>query len=117
MYEKKSYSNLIPFHRFYFVIPSPNPNEQFYNFALLFVWLASLVNHKVEKPGQFDDPNAISATIATEIKKLNIPFDFPPGKLKQGHGDAVLYAIQAMVDLVLDTIKFKFQKPAHKVDE
>eukprot|EP00842_Homolaphlyctis_polyrhiza_P000369 jgi/Hompol1/1332/HPOL_002682-RA len=109
--------NIKPFHRFYFTAPSTNPNEQFFHFAMLFEWLMKLSNQHFEAPGQFDDPNAVAANIAAEMKKLNIPFEYPPVKLKQGHGDAVLYVIQMLTEMAMTTTRFTFQKPVHKIDD
>jgi hypothetical protein len=49
----------------YFALPSSNPNEQFYYFTMLIAWLVRLCGHHFTPPGQFDDPNATSATLGT----------------------------------------------------
>ncbi|KAJ3104384.1 Intraflagellar transport protein 57, partial [Physocladia obscura] len=51
----------------------------------------------------FDDPNASAANIVNELKKLDIPFEYGPHKLKQGYGEAVIYTLQAIVDKVMST--------------
>nr|KAJ3422383.1 Intraflagellar transport protein 57 [Polyrhizophydium stewartii] len=110
-------NNIRPFHRFYFAAPGPNPNEQFFHFALLVSWLMKLSRHAFEPPGQFDDPNAVSANIAAELKKIGVPFEFAPVKLRQAYGDAVLYVLQVLVDMAMAEARFTFQKPVHKIDE
>ena len=49
----------------YFALPASNPNEQFYYFTMLIAWLMRLCGHHFSPPGQFDDPNATSATLGT----------------------------------------------------
>ncbi|EGF81022.1 hypothetical protein BATDEDRAFT_33198 [Batrachochytrium dendrobatidis JAM81] len=110
-------NNIIPFHRFYFTAPAVNSNEQFYRFVLLTSWLLKVSNHAFEPAGQFDDPNAVSANIAAELKKAGIQFDYPPTKLKQGYGEAVLFSLQSLVDMAMVSTKFVFQKPIHKIDD
>ncbi|KAJ3160534.1 Intraflagellar transport protein 57 [Irineochytrium annulatum] len=104
--------------RFYFTNPAQNPNEQFYYFTSLATWLLHKIGVKsFEQPGQFDDPNASAANIANELKKLGVPFEYGPHKLKQGHGEGVIYALQILVDKALAVSGFQFQKPVHKVDD
>ncbi|OAJ41884.1 hypothetical protein BDEG_25418 [Batrachochytrium dendrobatidis JEL423] len=87
--------------KFYFTAPAVNSNEQFYRFVLLTSWLLKVSNHAFEPAGQFDDPNAVSANIAAELKKAGIQFDYPPTKLKQGYGEAVLFSLQSLVDMAM----------------
>lgn len=83
---------------------------------LLFGYLLSKLGVRFEIPGQFDDPNATCANIATELKKLGIPFEFGPIKLKQGCGEACISALQGLVDAIMATSK-GFASPIHKLDE
>ncbi|KAI8849278.1 intra-flagellar transport protein 57, partial [Chytridium lagenaria] len=101
----------------YFLVPSTNPNEQFFYFTSLFTWLLSKIGVGFEAPGQFDDPNASAANIANELKKMGVPFEYGPHKLKQGHGEAIVYTLQILTDRALQLSSFTFQKPVHKVDE
>ncbi|KAI8923781.1 intra-flagellar transport protein 57 [Entophlyctis helioformis] len=110
-------NNIRPFHKFVFLAASTNTNEQFFHFAILVSWLMKLCNHTFEPPGQFDDPNAVSANIAAELKRIGIPFEYAPVKLKQAYGDAVIYVLQMLVDTALNTARFTFQKPVHKIDD
>ncbi|KAI9096916.1 intra-flagellar transport protein 57 [Phlyctochytrium arcticum] len=109
--------NINALHRFYFVSAASNSNEQFYHFASLFTWLVKKNGETFEAPGQFDDPNATATNIATKLKEMDIPFDHGIAKLKQGYGDAILGALQALVDRALVKSGFVFQPPIHKVDE
>lgn len=56
-----------PITPLYFASPSTvdNANAQFYYFTSLACWLMSLAGHSVDRPGQFDDPNATATTIIT----------------------------------------------------
>jgi intraflagellar transport protein 57 len=54
---------------------------------------------------------------AAMLKKLGIPFEHGPAKLKQGYGDAVIYVLQAMVDILFNEKKFQYKKPVQKSDE
>jgi intraflagellar transport protein 57 len=111
------YSGFRPLTRFYFSLPASNPNEQLYYFTSLFSWLAHKIGAPFETPGQFDDPNASAASIASELKRLGIAFEYGPHKLKQGYGEAVIYALQMMVDKAVQSLGITFQKPVHKADE
>ncbi|KAI8843317.1 Intraflagellar transport protein 57 [Chytriomyces hyalinus] len=106
-----------PLTRFYFMAPAQNPNEQFFMFTSLFSWLIHKLRMEFEPPGQFDDPNASAANIVNELKKLGVVFEYGPHKLKQGYGEAVLFALQSLVDRVLAQSGFVFQKPTHKIDD
>ncbi|KAJ3213259.1 Intraflagellar transport protein 57 [Dinochytrium kinnereticum] len=103
--------------KYYFQVPAINPNEQFFYFTSLFSWLLMKIGVPFETPGQFDDPNATAANIANELKKMGVPFEYGPHKLKQGHGEAILYTLQILTDRALQLSGFSFQKPVHKVDE
>ncbi|KAJ3103191.1 Intraflagellar transport protein 57 [Phlyctochytrium planicorne] len=103
--------------KYYFQVPAQNPNEQFFLFTSLFSWLLQKIGVSFEAPGQFDDPNATAANIANELKKMGVPFEYGPHKLKQGHGEAILYTLQILTDRALQLSNFTFQKPTHKVDD
>ncbi len=79
------------------------------------------------KPDQFDDPNATCSNICTfiyfnpdianELKKIGVPFEFGPTKLKQGYGEAAIYVLQSLVDLAFAHLKINLQPPVHRLDE
>jgi len=50
---------------------------------------------------------------AIELKKLDVPNDYPPMKVKQGHGDAVC----AILLSLLERLNQEFQKPYHRPDD
>jgi estrogen-related receptor beta like 1 len=52
-----------------------------------------------------------------EMKKMGVPFDYGAAKLKQGYGDAVIYVLGSLVDLVMQEKKFSFKNTVHKADE
>jgi len=105
--------NLKPLTPYYFTQQNSNPNEQFYYFTSLFTWLMKSMNVNFERPGQFDDPNAVSTNILNAIKEKNIPFDYGPNKIKQGYGDAIIYILVTLADKALESKKFVYQKPVH----
>jgi estrogen-related receptor beta like 1 len=110
-------NNLNPIHRFYFLYPNTaTPTDQFYVFSMLFGWLLLKLGVAFEKPGQFDDQNAISANMIFELKKLGIPFEFGPAKLKQGYGDGCIFVLQSLTDQVMEKVP-GFKKPIHSMDE
>lgn len=109
--------NFRPMTRIYFSIPATNPNEQFYYLTSLFSWLMKLNGINFDPPGQFDDPNASAANMVESLKKLDIPFEFGPNRLKQGYGEAIVSILQKLVDRALNLANFSFQKPIHKNDD
>ncbi|KAJ3095096.1 Intraflagellar transport protein 57 [Phlyctochytrium bullatum] len=48
---------------------------------------------------------------------MGVPFEYGPHKLKQGHGEAIIYTLQILTDRALQLSGFTFQKPVHKVDD
>ncbi|KAI9352280.1 intra-flagellar transport protein 57 [Zopfochytrium polystomum] len=104
-------------NKYYFLLPAPNPNEQFFYFTSLCSWLLLKIGVQFEAPGQFDDPNASAADIANELKKLGVAFEFGPHKLKQGYGDAVVFSLQVLTDKLIQHRGVAFTKPVHKVDD
>ncbi|KAJ3129078.1 Intraflagellar transport protein 57 [Nowakowskiella sp. JEL0407] len=110
-------SNFRPVSKHYFQIAASNPNEQFYYFVCLFSWLMKKANLHFETPGQFDDPNATAANIVSELKNLNIPFEYGPNKLKQAYGEAVIYVLFMMVERVIQVNGIKYLTPIHKNED
>ncbi|KAI8801682.1 intra-flagellar transport protein 57 [Cladochytrium replicatum] len=106
---------LNPLTRHYFVVPASNPNEQFYYFTCLFSWLLKKCGVHFDQPGQFDDPNATSANIVAVLKNLNIPFEYGPNRLRQAHGEAIIYVLQTLTERA--TEKIQLQRPVHTTDD
>lgn len=108
-----------PLHHLYFTSPQAgNPTEQFYYFANLVAWLVGLCGRTLNPPAQHDDPNTVCTNIVVEMKGLGLSnaVNFPPAKLKQGHGDAVCRVLQSLVDQALGATNFAFQKPVYPAD-
>eukprot|EP00126_Sphaerothecum_destruens_P009613 Sdes_comp20550_c0_seq10m15306 len=91
--------------------------EQFWVFSVLAVWLLQKSKVKIEFPQQLDDPNATVTNIIAGLKKLSIPTDFPPAKLKQGQGEVVCQTLHSLVDHVLKITKFSWKAPVIPKDE
>ena len=71
-----------PLSRHYFVIQT-NPGEQFYLFTSLAAWLIRKTGANFEQPQEFDDPNSTISNILEVVRKIGVPIDFAPSKLKQ----------------------------------
>ena len=109
-----------PLHHLYFVVAqTTNPTEQFHYFANLVAWLLGLCGKSFNPPAQHDDPNTVCTNIVVEMKALGLSsvVNFPPAKLKQGHGDSVCRVLQSLVDQALGATSFAFQKPVYPADK
>jgi len=109
--------NFKPLTRTFFAMPSSNPNEQFYYFTSLVSWLLQFVGRNFPPPSQYDDPTATAGTIMQELKAVKLPADFPPNKIKQGHGEVVVVVLDALLDASLEASGFKFGRPVQRQDE
>lgn len=108
-----------PMHRLYFALAmGDTPNEQFQYFANLVAWLLGLCGRKFNAPAQYDDPNQVCTNIVAELKAVGLAdvVNFPPTKLKQGHGDAVCAVLQALIEKALGATQFAFQSPAYPAE-
>ena len=63
---------------------------------------------------KFDDPMTVSTNIINECKKLQIPCDFPPLKLKGGVGDQVLVILTSLVTKALKRKGFSYKRPKYE---
>ncbi|TPX45811.1 hypothetical protein SeMB42_g03771 [Synchytrium endobioticum] len=106
-----------PLNRYYFVVPASDPEAQFVYFGTLAAFLFKKCGKNIEAPDPEDDPNAVSATILSACKELDLSLDIAPARLKQGYGEGVVALLQALVDRVLQKSKFTFQKPVYKNDD
>ncbi|KAJ3371042.1 Intraflagellar transport protein 57 [Kappamyces sp. JEL0680] len=52
-----------------------------------------------------------------ELKKLGIPFEYGPTKLKQAYGEACIYVLQSLVDMAITKLKIQFRSPVHRLDD
>nr|XP_018916032.1 PREDICTED: intraflagellar transport protein 57 homolog [Bemisia tabaci] len=105
-----------PLSRHYFVIQT-NPGEQFFMFTSLAVFLINKAGIILEYPQEYDDPNSTIASILDAIRQLEIDVDFPPNKLKQGHGQHVIYILDSLCNKILENIKYKWLKPQFPKEE
>lgn len=93
-----------------FTQPADNANAQFFYFTSLVSWLMSCSGHNgFPPPGQFDDPNASATNILTEMRAMNLPVqNWPPNRIRQGHGDAVMSILVLLCDRALLSRGFNF---------
>ncbi|XP_054760135.1 intraflagellar transport protein 57 homolog [Lytechinus pictus] len=105
-----------PLSRHYFAIAT-NPGEQFYMFTSLSAWLISLSGKQFDRPQEYDDPNATIANILGEVRQLGAATDFPPNKLKTGHGEYCIYVLDKLADEALKKSGFKWGKPLYPEEE
>jgi estrogen-related receptor beta like 1 len=105
-----------PLHKVSLIAPASNPNEHFYIFSCLVSWLFSFLRVNFPKPDQYaDDPNATSAGIIDALKRAKLPADFPPTKVRSGHGDAACAVLNNLADAALREIGFTFHCPQYEV--
>eukprot|EP00656_Telonema_subtile_P005044 TRINITY_DN12292_c0_g1_i6.p1 TRINITY_DN12292_c0_g1~~TRINITY_DN12292_c0_g1_i6.p1 ORF type:complete len:277 (-),score=77.60 TRINITY_DN12292_c0_g1_i6:120-950(-) len=109
--------NMKPLNRTYFAMPSSNPSEQLYCFTSLTHWLLSMVGANFSPPEAHDNPNAVAGVILQELRAAGLPCDYPPAKVKQGQGEAVLQILDSICDAVLESQHFSWAQPAHGSDE
>lgn len=102
-----------PLTRTFFAMPSSNPAEQFHYFTTLATWLMNKLGNDSKPPSHYDDPNSTVANLTIELKKLDVPNDYAPIKVKAGHGDAVC----AILLSLLERIGHEWQKPYHHPDD
>ncbi|VDL72863.1 unnamed protein product [Nippostrongylus brasiliensis] len=81
-----------PIHRYYFV-DSTNVGEQFFMFTSLAAWLI-----RTNGEQSYDMPQE------------DVAVDFPANRLKSGAGEAVLYVLDALADMALVHINFRWEK-------
>mmetsp|Transcript_42565 Transcript_42565/g.76433 ORF Transcript_42565/g.76433 Transcript_42565/m.76433 type:complete len:408 (-) Transcript_42565:2001-3224(-) len=106
-----------PITRTFFTRPSNNPTEQFYQFTSLVAWLLQLAGETFQAPTQFDEPNASASNIIAALRSMGFNVkDLAPGKLRMGHGDAVLHVINMLCDKVLLLRGFQFKNPEWATD-
>eukprot|EP00658_Telonema_sp_P-2_P062230 TRINITY_DN508_c0_g2_i1.p1 TRINITY_DN508_c0_g2~~TRINITY_DN508_c0_g2_i1.p1 ORF type:complete len:427 (+),score=139.43 TRINITY_DN508_c0_g2_i1:60-1340(+) len=109
--------NMKPLTRTYFAMPSSNPSEQLYTFTSLVHWLLTQLGAHFDAPEPHDNPNAVAGVILQQLRQAGLPSDFPPAKVKQGQGEAVLQILESVCDAVLEANHFSWARPAHKADE
>ncbi|XP_030833865.1 intraflagellar transport protein 57 homolog isoform X2 [Strongylocentrotus purpuratus] len=86
-------------------------------FTSLSAWLISLSGKQFDRPQEYDDPNATIANILAEVRQLGAATDFPPNKLKTGHGEYCIYVLDKLADEALKKSGFKWGKPLYPEEE
>jgi len=71
------------------------------------------LGNDAKPPSHYDDPNSTVANLTIELQKLGVPNDYPPIKVKQGHGDAVCSILLSL----LERIGHEWRKPYHAPDD
>ncbi|XP_075446187.1 intraflagellar transport protein 57 homolog isoform X2 [Ascaphus truei] len=108
--------NMKAISRHYFALPT-NPGEQFFMFSTLAAWLINKSGHHFEQPQEYDDPNATISNILSELRSFGSSVDFPPSKLKAGHGEQVCYVLDCFAEEALKHIGFSWKRPTYPVEE
>ncbi|XP_053563513.1 intraflagellar transport protein 57 homolog [Bombina bombina] len=108
--------NMKPLTRHYFALPT-NPGEQFFIFSTLSAWLINKAGHHFEQPQDYDGPNATISNILAELRSFGYTVDFPPSKLKTGHGEQVCYVLDCLAEEVLKHINFAWSRPIYPSEE
>jgi intraflagellar transport protein 57 len=108
-------------HKSYFVQggSTENASNQFFYFTSLVSWLMSAAGHKgFPPPGQYDDPNATSTNILTELRVMGLPVtNLAPNRVRTGNGDAVLTILCLLVDKALIAKGFSFQPVEYTMEK
>ena len=104
------------FSRHYFAVAT-NPGEQFFAFTNIVAWLLNQCGKSFERPQEFDDPNATVSEILNQSRSLGITVDFPPAKLKSGHGEHVIYLVNKLCDEALKSQMFSWKRPEYVEEE
>lgn len=108
-------------HKTYFVQggSTENASNQFYYFTSLVSWLMGIAGHKgFPPPGQYDDPNATSTNILTELRVMGLPVpSFAPSRVRTGSGDAVLTILSLLADKALVTKNFSFRPVEYTMEK
>lgn len=104
------------FSRHYFAVAT-NSGEQFFAFTNIVAWLLNQCGKSFERPQEFDDPNATISEILNLSRSLGITVDFPPAKLKSGHGEQVIYLVNKLCDEALKSQMFSWKRPEYVEEE
>ena len=104
------------FSRHYFAVAT-NPGEQFFAFTNIVAWLLNQCGKSFDRPQEFDDPNATVSEILNQSRSLGITVDFPPSKLKSGHGEQVIYLVNKLCDEALKSQMFSWKRPEYVEEE
>lgn len=110
-----------PLNRSYFVKGATNENasNQFFYFTSLVSWLMGVAGHKgFPPPGQYDEPNATSTNVLTELRVMGLPVsNLAPNRVRIGSGDAVLNILTLLTDAALLARRFEFTPVQYVMDK
>lgn len=104
------------FSRHYFAVAT-NSGEQFFAFTNIVAWLLNKCGKSFDRPQEYDDPNATVSEILNQSRSLGITVDFPPSKLKSGHGEQVIYLVNKLCDEALKSQMFSWKRPEYVEEE
>jgi len=107
---------LDPFTHTYFAIPAPNPGVQFKTFADTVLWLFKMSNNDFSLD-KFDDPNTTVNKMMLALKTIGFQLDFPAGKLKQAHGEAVCSVLKFLAEKAMDERGIRWQRPVYSEED
>lgn len=103
-------------NKYYFAFQT-NPGEQFYLFTILAAWLIRKCGKKFDNPQEYDDPNSTISNILDILRQMGVTIDFPPGKLKAGSGEQVIFVLDRLADQALKKMNFQWRRPIHPPEE
>ncbi|KAM9038227.1 intraflagellar transport protein 57 homolog isoform X3 [Antechinus flavipes] len=86
-------------------------------FCTLAAWLINKAGCPFEQPQEYDDPNATISNILSELRSFGRSADFPPSKLKSGHGEHVCYVLDCLAEEALKYVGFSWKRPVYPVEE
>ena len=104
-----------PLDRAQFSVAGRNPSEQFIYFTALASWLLS-VNGSQASFNKYDDPSTVANSVIVELQKIGIQLNFPPNKLRAGHGEGPCLVLLSLAKAALKAKRFKFKKPVFPQD-
>jgi len=102
--------------RITFSVPNnENQGEQFTQFIKLTQYLLQTNGVAIEVD-EFDDPGAITSQIMESCRRLGVNVDFPPQKIRKGHGNEVVKILTSLADLALDRRGHRFFAPKWPIE-
>jgi hypothetical protein len=80
----------------------------------IYVCIGHLVFTPISQMADLDaqDPNSMCNNLLAELKKMGFTAEFPPAKLRVGHGEAVCRVVEFVVDKALAKSRFHVSTPS-----
>ncbi|RKP20729.1 hypothetical protein ROZALSC1DRAFT_12333, partial [Rozella allomycis CSF55] len=94
-----------PIHKFYFIGPASNQNEQFHTYVSLWTWLLNILGVECDYPDQFDDPNETISNLLELTKEFRLDTEIPPLKLRMPFGDTVVNLLNSLAKMKIERDK------------